>query len=405
MRTTPLAFLLCCLHADPLLADPQVAAQPPQQLPPEGQTKPTGESPQETDFRAHLQRARKLLADFEISRRPQLEPRGWHDPLLGLLSAPETGVRELSTETEALAGQDQWQPRQRLTFRPDGQLQQVLTWSTFGRFEERVDFSYDEQGRLRTRWHYADPDAQAAPSQRLTWEPRDKLWQSQLWAADGLLVCTETCDAEGRLLSQTWPQQSNASIQAERDAEGRLLGISEQIANGTANPLLLVRHSPPLSEFSLLHQGEIIPFRLRIQGPQYPGQTIDVELEPQGVRLELHQRPSAAEPTLEHSSLGLRVWQPPRRGSRPLFPRFEPAWLERGPRDAESGAALDFHLGLANSRLELSSTGTRPAEGALRFVPSEFKQGLWTAGQQERYSRARQAWEPAGLRVRRAWTR
>jgi hypothetical protein len=358
----------------------------------------------EPEFRAQLQRARQLLAEFERSRKTLLEPRGWLDPLLGYQSAPEPGVRSLSLALNALEPESAWQPRQALTFAADGRLEQVLSWSSLGPFEERVELRYDEQGRLRVREHHAEREDSSAPRERLLLEPLEAGWRSERFDQLGRLSCVEHWDGQGRLLRQSWPLLATTTLVAERDPGGRLLGIAELTDAGIQVPLIAVLYTPPIAQFSLWHRGEAIPFRMRIEGPADAGQTIDVELEPQGVRLELQQHRPTAQGRLEPTQLSLRVWQPPRRGSQPLFPRFEPVWLQRGALTEASEVPLEFQGGASTQRVELSASGEQPAEGALRLRETEFRGSLWTECVQERYSRKRQAWEPAGLKVKRDWS-
>lgn len=406
MRFQAVALALC----SPSLASLTLSAEAPAQESGAGAVgnpqEPGEARPEaEPEFRAQLQRARQLLAEFERSRAPLLAPRGWLDPLLGYVSAPEPGVRSLTVAFNGLEPDSGWQPRQALTFAQDGRLEQVLSWSSLGPFEERVELRYDEQGRLRVREHHGEREGSDALRERLLLEPQEAGWRSELYDELGRLTCVERWDGQGLLLSQSWPLVATTVVAAERDAAGRLLGISEQTEADPKVPLVAALHTPPLTQFSLWHRGEAIPFRMRILGPADPGQTIDVELEPQGVRLELQQHRPEASGKSQQTQLSLRVWQPPRRGSQPLFPRFEPVWLQRGAVAEGQQLPLDFESGSSVERVELSPEGHVPAEGALRLRSTVFRGGLWVECVQERYSRKRQAWEPAGLKVKRDWTR
>lgn len=395
--------------ASPALAEPPEAAWPPRA---EGAPQDEDSAPR-SDFRTDLQLARRVLAEFEASRAALLDPRAFADPLLGPIGAPHPAAEQLLLEARDGADVGAWRPRLRLEFRPDGRLASATAWDAFGTCLGLTRFSYTPEGRLLEERRQAASTA----AETLDWrrfEPDGAAVRMQHGGPGEQLLDSERIDAEGRLLERRAQEADGTWVEwrAERAPDGALLRVHERRAGGAERLVLSARPLAPLTELCCHHDGAAIPFLLRLQ-PRRPGETgFELELEPQGARLLLQRAPGDPQPGLtgndsaasapgessDWERLEVRLWQPPRRQIRPLFPRFEPGWLERARNDARLAPA-----GAAPPRLELGHAEPEPADGALRFVSLEFRDGHWCLGRLERYARARRAFEPTGQEFRLSW--
>lgn len=406
-----------------------------------------------SDFRSDLQLARRALAEFERSRANLLEPRAFEDPLLGWISAPGPGVAALELQANDPASDGAWQPRLRLGFRPDSRLDSASAWDGFGACLGTTRWIYGPDGALLEQRREAGP---GAPELLETWrfERAGDSVRVLFSGAGEPRTESELVDGAGRLLERRALEADGTRVEwrAERAPDGALLAIHERRGEAAPRPILSARALPPLTELCCHHDGAAIPFLLRL-APSRPGETgFELELEPQGARLLLiraEDRPASprgaspegpepgphpsaetppgsqaagtagteaarsgsntesapdptalpADPALEWQRLELRLWQPPRRQGRPLFPRFEPTWLEQpgvdGPLAPQAAAPL---------RLQLGGAEPEPNDGAQRFVATEFRDGHWCEGHLERYARARRRFEPSGLRFRLRWS-
>lgn len=405
------------------------------------------------DFRADLQLARRALAEFEHSRANLLEPRAFEDPLLGWIAAPGPGVAALELEASDPASDGAWQPRLRLGFRPDGRLDSATAWDGFGACLGTTRWIYGPDGALLEQRREAEP-GRAEPLGSLRFERAGDSVRVLFSGAGEPRTESELVDGAGRLLERQALEADGTRVEwrAERAPDGALLAIHERRGEAAPRPILSARALPPLTELCCHHDGAAIPFQLRL-APSRPGETgFELELEPQGARLLLIRAddrpasprgaspersepgphpasetppgsqaagtagPEAArsgsntesapdpaappdDPAPDWQRLEMRLWQPPRRAGRPLFPRFEPAWLEQPGVDGPLAPA-----GATPLRLELGGAEPQPADGALRFVATEFRDGHWCEGRLERYGRSRRSFEPSGLRFRLSWS-